>query len=327
MDKIINIIFLLLGISFSTNIFSQEIFGKVVDDSGDPLPFVNIYFEKLGNGTVTDFDGFYRFQLVSTDSISVRFSFIGLDEKIIETIPGELNVTLSQSAELLEAVEVITKKSKESETILILDKKSTMTLESSIGSQEINKKGISNTKETIKKITGVSFNNNSLNIRGLDDRYNLTTLNGLYLSSNNLDRKNIDLNLLPTSLIGNIKVSKTYSSDIGGNFSGARINLNSIDVKESQQIKLSTNYTNLYVKPTYSIGFVKGYVSEKVSNLTELKYSKQNYFNSGSINQFNKQGDYYFDYEFIDTLKTENLSFLNVTNYDKKNIKFSNTFF
>ena len=64
-----------------------------------------------------------------------------------------------------------------------------MTLESSIGSQEINKKGISNTKETIKKITGVSFNNNSLNIRGLDDRYNLTTLNGLYLSSNNLDKK------------------------------------------------------------------------------------------------------------------------------------------
>ena len=69
MDKIINIIFLLLGISFSTNIFSQEIFGKVVDDSGDPLPFVNIYFEKLGNGTVTDFDGFYRFQLGSTDTI------------------------------------------------------------------------------------------------------------------------------------------------------------------------------------------------------------------------------------------------------------------
>ena len=106
-----------------------------------------------------------------------------------------------------------------------------------------------------------------------------------------------------------------------------RINLNSIDVKESQQIKLSTNYTNLYVKPTYSIGFVKGYVSEKVSNLTELKYSEQNYFNSGSINQFNKQGDYYFDYEFIDTLKTGNLSFLNVTNFDRKNIKFSNTFF
>jgi hypothetical protein len=327
MDKIKNIIFLLIGISFSTNIFSQEIFGKVVDDLGDPLPFVNIYFENLGNGTVTDFDGFYRFQLGSTDSITVRFSFIGLDEKIIRTIPGELNVTLSQSAELLEAVEVITKKSKESETILILDKKSTMTLESSIGSQEINKKGISNTKETIKKITGVSFNNNSLNIRGLDDRYNLTTLNGLYLSSNNLDRKNIDLNLLPTSLIGNIKVSKTYSSDIGGNFSGARINLNSIDVKESQQIKISTNYTNLYVKPTYSIGFVKGYVSERVSNLTELKYSEQNYFNSGSINQFNKQGDYYFDYEFIDTLKTGNLSFLNVTNFDRKNIKFSNTFF
>lgn len=327
MDKIKNIIFLLIGISFSTNIFSQEIFGKVVDDLGDPLPFVNIYFHELGNGTTTDFDGFYRFKLKSDDTVTVKFSFIGLNEKTIKTIPGELNVTLSQSAELIEAVEVITKKSKDSETILILDKKSTMTLESSIGSQEINKKGISNTKETVKKITGVSFNNNSLNIRGLDDRYNLTTLNGLYLSSNNLDRKNIDLNLLPTSLIGNIKVSKTYSSEIGGNFSGARINLNSIDVKESTEIKVSTNYSNLYVKPTYSVGFVKGYVLEKVSNLTEFKYSEQNYFNTGSINQFNKQGDFYFDYDFIDTLKTNNISFLNVTNYDTKNIKFSNTFF
>ena len=50
------IILIYLFVSF-TQAFSQEIKGKVVDESNQPLPFVSIIEENTQNGTQTDFDG------------------------------------------------------------------------------------------------------------------------------------------------------------------------------------------------------------------------------------------------------------------------------
>ena len=88
-----------------------------------------------------------------------------------------------------------------------------MNVESSVGSAELSKKGISNVQDGLKKVGGVTFDSDRINVRGLDDRYNQVTLNGIPLPSNNSDRKNIDLSLLPTVLMDNDKIKKTYSTD------------------------------------------------------------------------------------------------------------------
>lgn len=115
---------------------------------------------------------------------------------------------------------LLPKKNNSSETVLVLDKKELVGVESSIGGTELTKKGISNVQDGLKKVTGVTFLNNRINVRGLDDRYNQVTLNGLPIPSNNADRKNIDLSILPVSVMDNIKVKKSYSSDQWSNIGG-----------------------------------------------------------------------------------------------------------
>ena len=58
------------------------------------------------------------------------------------------------------------------------------------------------------KVTGDVF------VRGLGDRYLYTTLNGLPIPSDDIEKKNIDLGLFTTRLLESIDVSKTTSSEL-----------------------------------------------------------------------------------------------------------------
>src|SRR3712207_6343291 len=64
--------------------FAQDrtISGKVVDESGQPLPGVNIVVRGTTTGTVTDADGAYSLGNLNESSVLV-FSFVGFDSKEI----------------------------------------------------------------------------------------------------------------------------------------------------------------------------------------------------------------------------------------------------
>ena len=146
MRGLVFILFLLI----SGGLKGQTVFGKVTDEDNSPLPFVSSNVKGETVGTTTDFDGEYRLDLVN-DMDSVMFSFIGYDNIIIVSEGGELNVTMNYKTEVIDVFEVVTRVSRNNETILILDKKEGMEVESSVGSKELNKKGISNTARRVKK--------------------------------------------------------------------------------------------------------------------------------------------------------------------------------
>jgi hypothetical protein len=95
---------------FSLGLFAQtQVKGKVVDSrSGEPLPFVNVFFTGTSLGTTTDFDGFYQLKGTKTyDSLSV--SYVGYEtiaKALKKTAQSQvLNFQLKEKAdELLEVV-------------------------------------------------------------------------------------------------------------------------------------------------------------------------------------------------------------------------------
>jgi hypothetical protein len=159
MRGLVFILFLLI----SGGLKGQTVFGKVTDENNIPLPFVAVTLKGENVGTTTDFDGEYKLDLVN-DMDSVMFSFIGYDNIILVSEGGELNITMSYKTEVIDVAEVVTRVSRNNETILILDKKEGMEVESSVGSKELNKKGISNARDGLKKVGGVTFDNDRLNI-------------------------------------------------------------------------------------------------------------------------------------------------------------------
>ncbi len=88
---------------------SYSLHGTVVDASGRPLPFANVYVQGTTKGTTTNQEGRYQLTLIA-GSYSIVFHYIGYAKKILPVeIQGEdveLDVTLEQEDILLREVVV-----------------------------------------------------------------------------------------------------------------------------------------------------------------------------------------------------------------------------
>src|SRR5690554_7040575 len=111
----------------------------------------------------------------------------------------------------------------------------------SIGAQELSRKGVGDVASAVTKISGISRQEGSSHvfIRGLGDRYNATTLNGLPIPSNNPEEKNISLDLFSTDLVEYIAVDKVYNNEIYGDFAGGNVNIASKDFTGDPFLQLS----------------------------------------------------------------------------------------
>jgi len=322
MRQVIFLLFLLI----SGSLKGQTVFGKVTDETNSPLPFVTVTLKGESVGTTTNLDGEYTIDLIHEVDI-LMFSFIGYDNIQKVSNGGELNIIMGMKTEVIDVAEVVTRVNRNNETILLLDKKQEMDVESSVGSAELSNKGISNAQDGLKKVGGVTFDSDRINVRGLDDRYNQVTLNGLPLPSNNADRKNIDLSLLPTVLLDNIKVKKTYSTDQWSNLGGAQINIGSSDIRDISRVSFGYTFNSQTNRPISSLSFSLGQVREKIGYLVSISSGINNQYTYGNISLVNKQGNYILDYNFNDDQTTITKTGVGVISYEDKNYRLRNTTF
>ena len=211
-----------------------KISGVVKDKDMDlePLAFVNVYVQ--GNtsiGTTTDFDGNYVLSL-NPGKHTIVFDFVGYKpvKKAIDVVAGKtqnIQVIMETLADALEAVIISVKTNKESEKALIAEQKEAVVIVESIGAEQLSKAGVSDAAAATAKIAGVQKNESSgdVYIRGLGDRYLFTTMNGLPIPSDNIEKKNIDLNLFPTSIIQNVGISKTYDTSSYADQTSGHVNI------------------------------------------------------------------------------------------------------
>ncbi|MEP3208241.1 MAG: TonB-dependent receptor [Maribacter sp.] len=206
------------------------------DFNNEPLAFANILIEGTTKGTTSDFDGLYEITDLEPGTYTVVYSFLGygtITQNGIIVEAGKstkVDVGLSSAAgvELEEFIGTGTTK-KESEAALLLDQKSANIVKESIGAQELSFKGISDAAGAVNKIAGVSKQEGGGNVyvRGLGDRYLNTTYNALPVPSNNIERKNIDLNLFSSDVIQNVGVSKTHAANFYGDFAAGNVDITS----------------------------------------------------------------------------------------------------
>ncbi|WP_406685099.1 TonB-dependent receptor [Seonamhaeicola sp. MEBiC1930] len=237
--------FILLILFFTTAFtYAQgtgSVAGKLIDKeyNNEPLAFANVLIKGTTKGTTSDFDGLYQIEDLEVGEYTLVFSFVGYQTQEIKVtiIAGEtaqLNVEMGASAAALDAVilaPVTTKR--ESETALLLEQKKAVEIKQSIGAQELSRKGVSDAAGAVAKISGVSKQEGSSNVyvRGLGDRYLNTSMNGLSLPSNDVNKKNIDLNLFSSDVIQNVSISKAYGAQFYGDFAAGNVDITSKEHK------------------------------------------------------------------------------------------------
>lgn len=277
---------LMMFLSCAANVLSQtgEIKGYVIDSvSNEPIIGARILLEGLSKGSVSDVDGGYLIDQVSEGTYRLKVSSFSYKTTIVPAVMvkageiEEVKILLNLETTNLEEIEVVTKANRETESALLLDQKNAIISIQNIGAQELSRKGLSDAESAVSRISGISKQEGVKNvfIRGLEDRYNATLLNGLPIPSEDPEYKNIALEIFSADIIQSVGINKVFSAQNYGDVGGAIVQINSKEMT-----------SNFNFNASFSSGFNSSALDSKF-----LKASGTNYFgvsksNKPTMNQF-----------------------------------------
>lgn len=243
------------------------------DMNNEVLPFATVMIKGTTNGINTDEQGKYTLSVNEGSHILV-ISFLGYESievpftiKVNETIT--INKALGSKGVELQDVVIKVEQNRQKETALLSEQKKAVEIKQTIGAQELSRKGVSDVATAVTKTTGITKQEGSGNIyvRGLGDRYNSTTMNGLPIPSNDPEKKNIKLEIFPTDIVELVSIDKVYNSKIFGDFAGGNVDIVSKDFKGTSMLKLdmgASANTNAVAEDNFSL--LKGYNAFGFSN-------------------------------------------------------------
>ncbi|MBI5403216.1 MAG: TonB-dependent receptor [Ignavibacteriae bacterium] len=234
---------------FSQILYSQGIKGKILEaTTSEPLIGATVKIIGTSLGAVADVDGNYFIGDLKPGVYELKFSYIGYNDKNFQSVvvkDGEvtnLDVVLTVDGLTTEVITIEANTSLSNEQAMLTEKKNSDKISDGISEQQIKRAPDAAASDVMKRIIGVNIvDNKFVFIRGTSERYNTTTLNGVFLPSTETDKKSFSFDIFPSNLLENIIISKSYTPDQPGNFSGGLVQLNTKDFPESFTLNFSSS--------------------------------------------------------------------------------------
>ena len=244
-----NIITLFLFTLISFEGFSQDgkIDGKITDaKTGQPLSGISVSVTGNEKGVITDQDGHYTISINSATPKSLRVSSVGYKTKIIENVEVaantliNLDVVLEIAAKTEEEIVIKTTRRQETAAALIAYQKNTNTVAQVVSAETIKRSPDKNTSEILKRVPGISIQEGKyIIVRGLNDRYNQTMLNGILMGTTEPDRKTFSFDIFPAGMIDNLIINKAFVPEFSGEWAGGLVQVNTKDVPAKNYFNIS----------------------------------------------------------------------------------------
>jgi TonB-dependent receptor len=235
--------------------------GTVIEEStGKPLPGVLVAIIGTKFSTKTDAEGKFYFRKVDSGQYILEFSLFSFSTKVVDEVvvvdkeATTLNVSMAELNGVLDEVVIKTVKAKtESVQSLLTMQKNSIRVSDGISAESIKRTPDRTTSDVLKRISGTSIQDNKFVIvRGLNDRYNTTYLNGSPLPSTEPDKKAFSFDIFPANMLDNLVIHKTASPDLPGEFAGGVIEINtkSTPDKNFQSISVGAGYNTITTNET-----------------------------------------------------------------------------
>lgn len=233
MRNLIFVFTLLVG-AFVNAQTNAVVYGVVNDEFGNAVSHADVFVDGTVFSAFTNESGSFEMH-VNPGTSDVIVSVFGYDE-VVQSVTVkegekvEVSIQLTPSSEtatqLNEAV-VIGQVNKESESSLLNIQRKSLTIQENIGVRELERKGVSDVASAVTKVSGISKQEGSsvIYVRGLGDRYNSTTMNGLPIPSNDPEYKNMDLSIFSTDILSYVGIDKVYNGTFFGDFAGGNVNI------------------------------------------------------------------------------------------------------
>ncbi len=250
MKHYLAIIFFVSNIVFSQNNF--KISGKVSDKStGEGLIGASVYLDGGNNGTISDFEGNYEILNIESGIVKIICQYISyLNDTIEINLDNNLTVNfeLISDSYTIDDVNLVTKVNRKDESYVVNVQKKSIGLINTLSKKQMRISGSSNAADAVKNVSGVNIQSGKyVFVRGLSDRYSLATLNGVAIPSLDPNKNSVQMDLIPSNVIDNILVFKTFTPDLPGNFTGGLVDVYTSDFPDSLEVffNYSTGYSNL----------------------------------------------------------------------------------
>ncbi len=220
--------------------------GTVVDEKGEPIAGVSVIVSGTIIGAITDIDGNYKLDNIPTGIAPVQISCMSYetllvnDVKIVARKTTPLNVVLKENVSQLNEVVVTSEYRKSSVVGLLSRQKINPGVTSGISADMIARTPDKNVGEALKRISGITTTDNRyIVVRGLGERYNGNMLNGQLMPSTELNRKNFNFDILPSTIVDNITVVKTLTPDRSAEFGGGLVDVATKDIPTEDFLQVS----------------------------------------------------------------------------------------
>ncbi len=223
-----------------------------VYDAANGSPVRQAMVEVVGEGqpkTVTDTNGRFRFDL-PPGSYQLKVSAASYNAQVVEdlqVIAGKVvdASTVLSSATAVTTVDVVERIAAvaSSAESAIAERRLAPVVSDSISAEDIRNSAASDAAGALEKVTGVSVvDGGFVYVRGLGERYSATMLNNAIVPTTEPERRVVPLDLFPANLVDNIKILKTYSADLPGEFSGGLVQMSTVDFPTAKTFRVSVNY-------------------------------------------------------------------------------------
>ncbi len=256
------ILLVLLVLLLTTPLAAQEpaapaagpagrITGRVVDrDTGRPLQAARISVVGVLGVVETDLDGRFRTPPIPAGRYSVRAALIGFrpQQRDSVTVTGGTSVAVDfvmdvQVIELEELVlEAAAPSAPKTDAGLLAAQQAAPGVSDGISAEAISRSPDSDGGDVIRRVTGITvFDRKFVVVRGLNERYSNTTLNGADLPSPEPLKKVAPLDIFPASLIESIVTTKTATPDKAGDFAGGSVEIRTKEFPENLVVQLGVS--------------------------------------------------------------------------------------
>lgn len=238
------------GISVPGN---GKISGKVVDEVGNAIAGAEI--NVAGKSTVTDNNGEFTVDLPSgIYTLTVKASkYNAIRVEKLQVSNNETNsvsfLMKSVSDKIANIKEVVIRGTRKADTQagLLAQQKKAAQMSDGISAEQIAKTPDNDLGATLKRVTGITtIDNKYVVVRSMGERWNTAAMDGINLPSTEAYNQNFSFDIIPTSMVESVIVSKTATPDMNASFAGGYVEIRTKDIPNENftTVTLGTSYND-----------------------------------------------------------------------------------
>ncbi|MCF8300953.1 MAG: TonB-dependent receptor, partial [Haliscomenobacter sp.] len=268
-----------------------KLIGKVLDENGLSMPGATLSINTQPiSGTISDNLGKFQFINLKEGKYILSVSYLGYNSleaevNIVGATTTEQNFKLVESAILGEEVLILGDRLK-GQAKALNQQKNNANITNIVAADQIGKFPDANIGDALKRISGITMQNDqgearNIIIRGMAPQLNSVMLNGERVPSAEGDNRNVQLDLIPADMIQTIEVNKAILPNMDADAIGGAVNL--VTRKAPNALRLSgtlgSGLNLLSQKPILNGSLIVGdrVANDKLGVILSASYNNHNF--------------------------------------------------